>query len=57
MFSFILFKITQNQNIGNAKIDILQKTLDEYYMTDAISRSSPTMAKCIQTVKKAAATQ
>lgn len=43
--------------IGSAKIDIKQKQLSDYYMTDAISRNSPTMAKCIAAVKKGAAAQ
>ncbi|XP_031623956.1 NADH-ubiquinone oxidoreductase 75 kDa subunit, mitochondrial [Contarinia nasturtii] len=42
--------------IGSNKIDIQQKKLDDYYMTDVISRSSPTMAKCIAAVRKSAAT-
>ncbi|XP_032457245.1 NADH-ubiquinone oxidoreductase 75 kDa subunit, mitochondrial isoform X3 [Nasonia vitripennis] len=35
-------------------IDIKQKTLDQFFMTDAISRASPTMAKCVQAVLKQA---
>lgn len=33
-------------------VDIKQKTLDQFFMTDVISRASPTMAKCIQAVVK-----
>lgn len=33
-------------------IDIKQKTLDQFFMTDAVSRASPTMAKCVQAVIK-----
>ena len=33
-------------------IDVTQKLLTDYYMTDTISRASPTMAKCVQAVKK-----
>lgn len=49
LFSFQKAKIS-------GKIDIQQKKLDDYYMTDVISRSSPTMAKCISAVRKSAAT-
>jgi len=33
-------------------IDVTQKLLTDYYMTDTISRASPTMAKCVQAVKQ-----
>lgn len=33
-------------------IDVKQKTLADFFMTDSISRASPTMAKCVQAVKK-----
>lgn len=33
-------------------LDIQQTKLEDFYMTDAISRASPTMAKCIAAVKK-----
>ncbi|XP_070167545.1 NADH-ubiquinone oxidoreductase 75 kDa subunit, mitochondrial [Polyergus mexicanus] len=33
-------------------VDIKQKTLDQFFMTDVVSRASPTMAKCIQAVMK-----
>ena len=33
-------------------IDVSQKLLTDYYMTDTISRASPTMAKCVQAVKQ-----
>lgn len=32
-------------------IDVSQKILTDFYMTDSISRASPTMAKCVQAVK------
>jgi NADH dehydrogenase (ubiquinone) Fe-S protein 1 len=32
-------------------IDVSQKLLTDFYMTDSISRASPTMAKCVQSVK------
>ncbi|CAG9857793.1 unnamed protein product [Phyllotreta striolata] len=33
-------------------IDVKIKELQDYYMTDSISRASPTMAKCVQAVLK-----
>ncbi|GAB0093482.1 NADH-ubiquinone oxidoreductase 75 kDa subunit, mitochondrial [Sergentomyia squamirostris] len=36
----------------DAPIEIAQKSLQDYFMTDPISRASPTMAKCIAAVKK-----
>lgn len=33
-------------------VDIKQKTLDQFFMTDVVSRASLTMAKCIQAVVK-----
>jgi len=33
-------------------LDVPIKILEQFYMTDAISRASPTMAKCVQAVKK-----
>lgn len=33
-------------------IDINQKTLLDFFMTDSITRASPTMAKCVAAVKK-----
>lgn len=34
------------------KIDVSLKELEDFYMTDSISKSSPTMAKCVQAVKQ-----
>lgn len=45
-------KIDGAGKIQSSKIDIKQKHLKDYFMTDPISRSSPTMAKCIAAVKK-----
>ncbi|KAJ6638427.1 NADH-ubiquinone oxidoreductase 75 kDa subunit, mitochondrial [Pseudolycoriella hygida] len=45
-------KIEASGHIQSSKIDIKQKHLIDYFMTDPISRSSPTMAKCIAAVKK-----
>ena len=33
-------------------IDVNLKVLEDFYMTDSISRASPTMAKCVTTVKQ-----
>lgn len=33
-------------------VDINQKTLDQFFMTDVVSRASLTMAKCVQAVMK-----
>ncbi|KAF7402258.1 hypothetical protein HZH66_004525 [Vespula vulgaris] len=33
-------------------INIKQRSLDQFFMTDAVSRASPTMAKCVQAVIK-----
>lgn len=35
-------------------IDVPQKHLADFYMTNTITRASPTMAKCIAAVKKEA---
>jgi NADH dehydrogenase (ubiquinone) Fe-S protein 1 len=34
------------------KIDVSLKVLEDFYMTDSISKASPTMAKCVQAVKQ-----
>ncbi len=39
-------------NLGSEPFDVPLKQLEDYYMTDSISRASPTMAKCIQAVRK-----
>ena len=36
----------------SSPLDVPMKQLEDFYMTDSISRASPTMAKCIQAVKK-----
>ncbi|XP_043254609.1 NADH-ubiquinone oxidoreductase 75 kDa subunit, mitochondrial isoform X1 [Colletes gigas] len=35
---------------SSSPLEVKQKTLDEFFMTDAISRASSTMAKCVQAV-------
>lgn len=37
--------------LSKEPIDVSQKILTDFYMTDSISRASPTMAKCVQAVK------
>ncbi|CAH2267752.1 jg15169 [Pararge aegeria aegeria] len=36
----------------SGKLDVQLKKLEDFFMTDAISRASPTMAKCVQAVIK-----
>lgn len=36
----------------SSPLNVKQIALEDFYMTDTISRSSPTMAKCIQAVRK-----
>ncbi|XP_026746330.1 NADH-ubiquinone oxidoreductase 75 kDa subunit, mitochondrial [Trichoplusia ni] len=36
----------------SGKLDVQLKQLEDYFMTDTISRASPTMAKCVQAVLK-----
>lgn len=40
------------QKPASGSIDIKLKELEDFYMTDSISRASPTMAKCVQAVMK-----
>ncbi|XP_069978159.1 NADH-ubiquinone oxidoreductase 75 kDa subunit, mitochondrial [Penaeus vannamei] len=41
-------------NFDAAPLDVPLKKLEDYYMTNSITRASPTMAKCIAAVKKEA---
>jgi NADH dehydrogenase (ubiquinone) Fe-S protein 1 len=41
-----------SKSSGSSKIVPKMKGLLDYYQTDAISRSSPTMAKCVSAIKK-----
>ncbi|EDW82878.1 uncharacterized protein Dwil_GK10239 [Drosophila willistoni] len=43
---------TISKSINGGPIDVKQKELRDYFMTDAVSRASPTMAKCISAVNK-----
>ncbi|XP_031844166.1 NADH dehydrogenase (ubiquinone) 75 kDa subunit [Nomia melanderi] len=38
--------------LSSEPLEMKQKTLDQFFMTDAVSRASPTMAKCVQAVIK-----
>lgn len=49
-----LAKLVQG-SVGTAPVDVPQKNLEDFYMTDPITRASATMAKCIVAVKKEAA--
>ena len=49
----ILFSLqTCNSVISSASFDVKLRQLEDYYMTDSISRASSTMAKCVQAAKK-----
>jgi hypothetical protein len=48
----ILAYFQTKQSSVQGEIDIQQKTLSDFFMTDSISRASPTMAKCVAAVKK-----
>ncbi|PSN29483.1 NADH-ubiquinone oxidoreductase 75 kDa subunit [Blattella germanica] len=43
---------TVKQSLSGNPLDVKQKELEDFFMTDTISRASPTMAKCIQAVMK-----
>ncbi|KAI9581956.1 NADH-ubiquinone oxidoreductase 75 kDa subunit, mitochondrial [Glossina fuscipes] len=45
-------ELVTSKTIDSSKVIIKLKDLRDYFMTDAISRSSPTMAKCISAVDK-----
>lgn len=47
-----LADLVNKKSADSSPIDVPLKQLEDFYMTDAISRASPTMAKCIQAVKK-----
>ncbi|XP_068231697.1 NADH-ubiquinone oxidoreductase 75 kDa subunit, mitochondrial-like [Palaemon carinicauda] len=49
-----LAKLVQG-SLDAAPVDVPQKELEDFYMTDPITRASATMAKCIVAVKKEAA--
>ena len=37
---------------GSAELSPRIQVLEDFYMTDAVSRASPTMAKCVAAVRK-----
>uniref|UniRef100_A0A8D8LWD8 NADH-ubiquinone oxidoreductase 75 kDa subunit, mitochondrial n=1 Tax=Cacopsylla melanoneura TaxID=428564 RepID=A0A8D8LWD8_9HEMI len=41
-----------SSNLSSEPVDVKLKHLEDYYMTDSVSRASGTMAKCIQAVHK-----
>lgn len=43
-------------HFDGAKVEVPQKSLQDFFMTDPITRASPTMAKCVTAAKKQAAT-
>lgn len=51
-FTYLSDQVSTSKTIENTKINVKQKALKDYFMTDAISRASPTMAKCISAVTK-----
>ena len=38
--------------LAKDSLDVSQKILTDFYMTDSISRASPTMANCVKAVKQ-----
>ncbi|KAL3273033.1 hypothetical protein HHI36_014489 [Cryptolaemus montrouzieri] len=44
--------LQEKKSVDDSPIDVKIKDLQDYFMTDAISRASPTMAKCVQAVLK-----
>jgi len=47
-----LMEEARKKQLNNDILDVPMKQLEDFYMTDSISRASPTMAKCVQAVKK-----
>ncbi|XP_037934518.1 NADH-ubiquinone oxidoreductase 75 kDa subunit, mitochondrial-like [Teleopsis dalmanni] len=56
-FSGLAEQVATSKSIDNTKIDVKLKELRDYFMTDAVSRASPTMAKCISACNKEQAKQ
>lgn len=52
MLLLMYFSKLQTKSVDNTKLEIKLKELRDYFMTDAVSRASPTMAKCISAVNK-----
>ncbi|KAG8237324.1 hypothetical protein J437_LFUL017526 [Ladona fulva] len=38
--------------LSQSPVDVKYKGLEDFFMTDTISRASPTMAKCVKAVRK-----
>lgn len=52
---YYMFHYIQQQSGGSFlsdPVDIKHKSLDQFFMTDVVSRASLTMAKCVQAVMK-----
>ena len=43
---------TVKAQLAPEPISVSKKVLEDFYQTDAISRASPTMAKCVTAVKQ-----
>jgi NADH dehydrogenase (ubiquinone) Fe-S protein 1 len=43
---------TLKAQLAQEPINVSKKVLEDFYQTDAISRASPTMAKCVTAVKQ-----
>ncbi|CAH0563651.1 unnamed protein product [Brassicogethes aeneus] len=44
--------LAKSANLDSTPLDVKIKELKDFYMTDSISRASPTMAKCVQAALK-----
>jgi NADH dehydrogenase (ubiquinone) Fe-S protein 1 len=47
-----LADLINKNELGKEALDVPIKELEDFYMTDVISRASPTMAKCVVAVQK-----
>lgn len=56
-FTSVLTKLAKGVSAGSSKLSPPIKSLSDFYMTDAISRASLTMAKCVTAAKAAATTR
>lgn len=52
ILNYVIFMKETNGSLSSNPLEIKQKTLDQFFMTDVISRASLTMAKCVQAVLK-----
>lgn len=50
-FSLVQKLLKQQTKLGTASLSVAVSHLEDYYMTDSITRASPTMAKCVAAVK------